>query len=246
MPGNATSGNLVVSPEQFERLLASLKTGSSPTPSGNLADCKSRFAGAKGESVAAFIDAVTIYKDCVGVSDLNALKGLAVLLDGAAASWWQGTKATVDTWKTAIDALRRSFGELKPNYKIFGELFSRQQKDTEAADVFINSARALLAKLSPTPPLHEVHQMDMIYGLLSSKIRRLVPRDELNNFETFIAKTRGAEDALEEEVPEIQKGTKTRPKSSYCGAHGHTEKECRKLARSQEVTITISLCRSPV
>jgi hypothetical protein len=77
----------------------------------------------------------------------------------------------------------------------------------------------------------------MIYGLLSSKIRRLVPRDELNNFETFIAKTRGAEDALkEEEIPEIEKGTKTRPKCSYCGAHGHTEKECRKLARSQEAT----------
>jgi hypothetical protein len=159
-----------------------------------------------------------------------------MLLDGAAATWWQGTKATVDTWETAIDALRRSFGELKPNYKIFRELFSRQQKDTEAADTFINSARALLAKLSPTPPLHEVHQMDMIYGLLSSKIRRLVPRDELNNFETFIAKTRGAEDALkEDEIPDIEKGTKTRPKCSYCGAHGHTE-ECRKLARSQEAT----------
>jgi hypothetical protein len=157
MPGNATSGNLVMSPEQFERLLASLKTGSSPTLSGNLADCKSRFAGAKGESVAAFIDAVTIYKDCVGVSDLNALKGLAMLLDGAAATWWQGAKATVDTWETAIDALRRSFGELKPNYKIFRELFSRQQKDTEATDAFINSARAMLSKLSSTPPLHEIH-----------------------------------------------------------------------------------------
>jgi hypothetical protein len=240
MPGNATSGNLVMSPEQFERLLASLKTGSGPTlptTSGNLADCKSRFAGARGESVAAFIDAVTIYKDCVGVSDLNALKGLAMLLDGAAATWWQGTKATVDTWETAINALRRSFGEVKPNYKIFRELFSRQQKDTEATDMFVNSARALLSKLSPTPPLHEIHQIDMIYGLLSSKIRRLVPRDELNNFETFIAKTRGAEDALkEEEIPEIEKGTKTRPKCSYCGAHGHTEKECRKLARSQEAT----------
>jgi hypothetical protein len=185
MPGNATSGNLVMSPEQFERLLASLKTGSGPTlptTSGNLADCKSRFAGARGESVAAFIDAVTIYKDCVGVSDLNALKGLAMLLDGAAATWWQGTKATVDTWETAINALRRSFGEVKPNYKIFRELFSRQQKDTEATDMFVNSARALLSKLSPTPPLHEIHQIDMIYGLLSSKIRRLVPRDELNNF----------------------------------------------------------------
>jgi hypothetical protein len=79
--------------------------------------------------------------------------------------------------------------------------------------------------------------MDMIYGLLSSKIRRLVPRDELNNFVTFIAKTRGAEDALkEDEIPDIEKGTKTRPKCSYCGAHGHTEKECRKLARSQEAT----------
>jgi hypothetical protein len=201
MPGNATSGNLVMSPEQFERLLASLKTGSGPT----LPTTSGRFAGARGESVAAFIDAVTIYKDCVGVSDLNALKGLAMLLDGAAATWWQGTKATVDTWETAINALRRSFGEVKPNYKIFRELFSRQQKDTEATDMFVNSARALLSKLSPTPPLHEIHQIDMIYGLLSSKIRRLVPRDELNNFETFIAKTRGAEDALKEEETQRSK-----------------------------------------
>ncbi|KAH0820945.1 hypothetical protein GEV33_001846 [Tenebrio molitor] len=155
--GNATSGNLVMSPEQFERLLASLKTESSPTPSGNLADCKSRFAGAKGEPVAAFIDAVTIYKDCVGVSDLNALKGLAMLLDGAAA---------------------------------------------------------------PPPPSRGPPDGHDIWASQQQN-----------------PKTRGAEDALkEDEIPDIEKGTKTRPKCSYCGAHGHTEKECRKLARSQEAT----------
>jgi hypothetical protein len=109
----------------------------------------------------------------------------------------------MDTWETVTDALRQSFDEVKRNYNIFRELLSRQQKDTEAAAMFINNPRALLSNLSPTPRLHEIHQIDMIYGLLSSKIRRLVPRDELNNFDTLIAETRGAENALkEEEIPE--------------------------------------------
>jgi hypothetical protein len=124
----------------------------------------------------------------------------------------------MDTWETVTDALPRSFGEVKRNYKIFRKLLSRQQRDTEAVAMFINNPRALLSNLSPTPRLHEIHQIDVIYGLLSSKIRRLVPLDEWDNFDTFIAETRGVEDALkEEEIPEIEKGTKTRPKES--GSH---------------------------
>ena len=96
-----------------------------------------------------------------------------------------------------MEALIHNFGEDKPPYKIFKELFSREQSPSEPTDVFISHARALLAKLPPTPQLNDIHKVDMVYGLLNKNIRKGVPRDSATSFEQLITKARAVEEKLE-------------------------------------------------
>ncbi|KAF5276987.1 hypothetical protein FQR65_LT16093 [Abscondita terminalis] len=87
--------NIVMTQEMLQQFLAGLTinaTQNEPTLDGNFVDCKSRFSGNAKEDVNAFIDALTIYKEYAKVSDPNALLGLAMLLDGDAATLWQVTQ----------------------------------------------------------------------------------------------------------------------------------------------------------
>ncbi|KAK4887139.1 hypothetical protein RN001_003410 [Aquatica leii] len=121
---------VVMSQQQLEQLLRSISVNPNPTAvtapvgSGNFAQCKSRYSGSKEEDVEAFINAISIYKECVNVNDANALRGLPMLLDKLAATWWQGTKDSITTWEAALTALRHAFGINKPAHKIFREFFS--------------------------------------------------------------------------------------------------------------------------
>ena len=248
---NTMPDNVVFTPEQFQQLLENMKTtlatASTSTPqgenshgppnNGNFAECKSRFAGNKGEAVEAFIDAIVVYKECVGVSDNNALKGLPMLLDGAAATWWQGTKASVTTWPEAVESLRRSYGEQKPNYRIFRELFSREQRSTEPTDIFVSHARALLSKLSATPVLDDAHKLDMVYGLLHQSIRKMIPRDQIGSFEGLISKARQIEDLNNENKLSTTEEKPRRVMCHYCRQYGHIQADCQKLAAKMQEAV---------
>lgn len=82
---------VVMSNEQFRALLSSMKeilqvpaanppadtnTAAVSTNQSSFATCKSRFAGTSEEDVEAFINAITIFKECVNMPDDRALKGL--------------------------------------------------------------------------------------------------------------------------------------------------------------------------
>lgn len=195
---------VVMSSEQLQALLNGMRqifaSGNAgvgtPNQTGNFSQCKSRFSGMKDDDVEAFIAAICVYKDCVNITDSNALKGLPMLLDKLAATWWQGVKDTTKTWEDALSALRHSFGINKPPHKIFRELFARQQGDNEPTDVFVSAARALLSRLPATPVLDETYKMDMIYGLLNRRIRQRLKRDEITSFECLIEKARDIEDSF--------------------------------------------------
>lgn len=177
---NASSNmtNIVVTEEMLQQLLAGVRalavqpnvsnqSEGYPVVSGNFVHCKSRFSGANNESIDALIDAVTVYKHCANVSDANVLLGLSMMLDGAAATWWQGAKADITLWTYAIDSLRHAFGKSMPPHKIFRELFSREEANEEPTYIVVNEAHALLSKLPSTDdPIPEKSQIDMIYGLL--------------------------------------------------------------------------------
>lgn len=127
---------VILTDEQFKELLKTLVVSQVPaasqsapaavvTNTGNLSKCSTRFDGSQNNDVNAFIDAIEIFKDCSQVTDDNALKGIPMLLDGFAASWFQGVKATLGTWKEAIDLLRTTFGPVKPPHRVYRELCGR-------------------------------------------------------------------------------------------------------------------------
>lgn len=68
--------------EQFDALIAAVKPLEPEIRnSGNFAKCSSRFSGLKQDDVGAFIDAITVYKACMGISVDNSLKGIPMLLN---------------------------------------------------------------------------------------------------------------------------------------------------------------------
>ncbi|KAK4887201.1 hypothetical protein RN001_003472 [Aquatica leii] len=131
-------------------------------------------------------------------ANTNAITGLSMLLDGLGASWYQGAKTTINSWDDAVKALKHAFGFNKPSHQIFRELFQKEQGEKEPTDVFVTSARALIARLPPTHELHQTHQIDMIYGLLNRKIRQRLPRNDVKTFNDLIDKARSIEDSFAE------------------------------------------------
>ncbi|XP_068627446.1 activity-regulated cytoskeleton associated protein 2-like [Battus philenor] len=100
-----------------------------PSPSGNFAGCTARFNGASRDSdiLEAFIDAIVIYKECINIADDDhALRGLPMLLEGEAAVWFRGVKASIASWEDALQRLRAMYGAPRPPYKIFRDIFASE------------------------------------------------------------------------------------------------------------------------
>lgn len=192
--------------ETFEKLLHTVLNQShrsSPPPAqpalGNFASCKARYSGAPDESLDGFIDAVEAYKECANVSETNALRGLSMLLTHEAATWWQGVKTTMNKWDHALTSLRGAFGDSRPPHRIYKELFANPQKASEKTELFISKTRALLSRL-PKDDLTTKVQMDMVYGLLHSKIRERLRREEIDTFDTLLRKSREIEESCDESL----------------------------------------------
>ncbi|XP_072941165.1 uncharacterized protein [Epargyreus clarus] len=153
---------------------------SSMVQTGNFANCTARFNGSKQDSevVEAFVDAICVYKECTNISDDHALRGLPMLLEGEAAVWFRGVKASIASWDDALKRLRSMYGAPRPPHKIFRDIFASDQR-SERAEVFVTRLRALMAKLPYT--IEERIQLDMIYGLLNNIIRERVSRESVHS-----------------------------------------------------------------
>ncbi|KAJ8968749.1 hypothetical protein NQ317_012697 [Molorchus minor] len=246
----APQANIVFTNEQFNELLSRLTIAQHSEPTtqrktGHFTNCSSRFNGSKDSDVNAFIDSITIYKDCALITDENAFKGLPMLLDGFAATWYQGVKSTITTWAEAIDLLRTVFGPRKPPYRVYRELFESEQDRNTASDIFICKARSILAQL-PTDTLTEATQIDMVYGLLHRRIREKVTRDSVTTFTELLQKCRLVEETFEVNTrPPIEQKDNKRPRCQYCKYIGHTKDECsgtasREASRPQVSTSSSS------
>ncbi|KAF2902186.1 hypothetical protein ILUMI_04000 [Ignelater luminosus] len=239
-----TTSTVTLSNEQFQILLERIANPApvsasaviSPPEMGNFSKCGSRFSGKTTEDVQAFIDAITVYKKCAQISDANALKGLPMLLDGLAAAWFQGANSLFQTWYEAIDGLKNAFGKKLLPHRISRDLFAREQRDDEPTDVFVSTSRALLAQLPETPVLDETHKLNMICGLLSSRIRKNIPRGQVTDFTKLIEKARAVEVNFAEDQECKQKQRPERPKCHYCHNFGHVQSECRKYANKAKST----------
>ncbi|XP_077283285.1 uncharacterized protein LOC143909251 [Arctopsyche grandis] len=178
-----------------------------PVAAENFVSCKSRFAGDSSESVEAFIDAIETYKHCCRIPDEDALRGLPMLLDKDAAIWWVGMKPSIPTWSMALEALRSSYGERRPAYRLFLEISATRQQEGESTDLFINQKRALFAKMPYSIP--EEMQLDIVYGLLSPFLRTRLSRDGVSNFQELILRARTIAE-MEAEMPTGVPETRTK------------------------------------
>lgn len=249
---------IVMTPEMLQDLIGRLQVGQGEVAvnnntNGNFSRCTARFSGKPGENVEAFIDSITVYKDCVHISEENAKKGLSMLLTEQAAVWWMGIKDSVENFEQAITSLRSAFGYAKPAHQIYRELFSHEQGYDENTDLFISKARALFSQLPKNPEVPEVVKLDMVYGLLHHRIRDKVPRDKVVDFKSLIEAARVAEQTLHEKknkpLPNVS-GTsnsgfgstvrnhvtrsKSRIQCSNCRNYGHHKEECKKGLKTRQ------------
>ncbi|XP_063392649.1 uncharacterized protein LOC134678129 [Cydia fagiglandana] len=187
---------------QTEALKELLQSVSSRTTSctaqgqGTLTGCKTTFSGQPQESVEAFIDAVDAYSECAQVSDTNVLRGLAYLLKDNAATWWQGVKQQITSWQQAKENLISAYGDRRPPHRLYIEIFSSPQQ-TENTDVFVARIRSLFARL-PEGDISEKAQLDMTYGLMNSRIRKRLRREDFATFKELLRRARSVEDSFDE------------------------------------------------
>lgn len=246
---------------QFDALLAAVKPVQHEVRNtGNFAKCSSRFGGANDSNVDAFVDAISVYKDCMGISDENALKGIPMLLNDQAATWWQGIKHLAPTFDEAIRLLKATYGVSKPAYQIYLDIFSLRQDGKTKTDVFICKVRALFAQLPAGNHTEDV-QLDMIYGLLNNRIREKVSRTDINSFDALLTKARQFETFMDELSSEYASTTKKdinnrqnikRQECTFCDIQGHTTDDCRKrlarlsFKRNEKPSTTTKVCNPAV
>lgn len=223
----------------FELSRVSVSTPVTTVASGNFARCTARFSGATNESLDAFLDAANAYKECCAIGDENAVRGLSLLLTDQAAVWWLGVKASVSTWGDAVTALRSAFGDRRPPHRIYVELFRRRQEQGERTERFVAGARALLARLPPGD-LTEKVQIDMVYGLLSSRVRERLRRDEVDSFVTLLHRARQIEDATDEASQQSQQ-----QRTTLGAAVGHPSAASAGRARQPAATSSAPSARVP-
>ncbi|XP_041976442.1 activity-regulated cytoskeleton associated protein 2-like [Aricia agestis] len=209
----------------IQSLQSQTQAAPAPTPAtatvGNFVACTARFDGKKNDAdaVEAFIDNIVTYKECANVPDHIALRGMPMLLTGEAAVWWQGIKATVQTWDDAIKRLRNMFGAPRPAHWIFREIFAREQED-EHVDSFVLKIRAHFARLPYEVP--EKMKIDIIYGLLSDSIRKCVPRENIDSIDCLLERARYVRHSVynvnplnADGVPDVQEHRFDQPSSKF-------------------------------
>lgn len=196
---------IVMTPEMLQVLIQRIQVSASTqnvttANRGNFSKCSSKFSGRSDENVEAFIDSISIYKECVEISDDNALKGLSMLLHDEAAVWWQGVKSNISTFNDALEALRHAYGYAKAAYQIYCKLFAQEQRSDEPTDIFLSRSRALLSRLPDTHPVPEAAQLDMVFGLLRPQIREKLDRDRIGSFRELIEEARKVEHTILEKT----------------------------------------------
>ena len=135
---------------------------------GTFSSCSTRYNGERDPSkVEEFISAVSTFKAVESVTDINAINGMPMLLQGDAAEWWRGVKHNAHTLGDVVRMIRDAFLPLKTACRIFAEISQSKQQMTEPTDTFICKKRALFSRLDQQP--NEELQMDIVFGLLHAQ-----------------------------------------------------------------------------
>lgn len=183
-------------------LTAATTGGEVPTTKskGSFSTCTHKFSGARNhEDVEEFITNIVTYKELEDISDENALKGLSLLFNSIASTWWQGVRKEAKCWNDAIVLIREHFSPTKPAYQVYMEFFQNKQEDSVPMDTFVVEKRALLAQLE-NDRHNEETELDFLYGLLNIKYRKHIPRQSVSTFRDLLEQARIIEHNNQEET----------------------------------------------
>jgi hypothetical protein len=136
---------------------------------------------------------IDFFKTCEGITDNNSVKGLTLLLEGTAHTWWTGIKGSIFTWTEAQTAIRNEFAPSPPAYQVYQQVFATRQNAQTPTGL---EKRALLVQVNP--PDTESRQIDLIYGLLRLEIRDRVPRKTIRDFRSLLDAAREVEAVMRE------------------------------------------------
>lgn len=205
------SQNIVLSDSQFRQLLGGMTMRQESK--STFSSCTARFTGARNSAnVEDFLATIQVYKDTENISDFLALTSLPLLLEGYASTWWQGVQDEARDFNDAIELLRKAFAPVKPDWRIFNEIFQEKQKSFESTDAFICRKRRLFAQLSEK--LSEKTILNMIFGQLNFQIRGKLSRDNINTFQDLLQQSREIEMTISEnkyECREIKPNSQETP-----------------------------------
>lgn len=228
---------MALTPEQLQQLIDSIRT---PTTVKHFTHCPARFNGTRSsEAVNDFLASTDFFKETENITDVNALKGLHLLLEGPAYTWWTGVASSAQTWNDAKKLIKDEYAPKLPNYKVYLEVFAKPQGRDEPTGLFVSTKRALLAQVEPQDT--EERQLDFVYGLLRCEIKKRITRSLVTTFAQLLTAAREAEENLLEkaktkpaERPNKEDNTRPEKKSldrcKYCRALGHTIAVCQKKA----------------
>ncbi|XP_017473239.1 PREDICTED: uncharacterized protein LOC108364160 isoform X2 [Rhagoletis zephyria] len=240
--------------EQFERLIRAVHTTNDRT--GTFSTCNARYNGERNPSkVEEFIAAISTFKTVEKINDVDAIKGMPMLLEGDAAEWWRGVKDEFADFADVVRRLRESFSPPKPAWRIYSEIFDIKQNKTEPTDTFIRKKRALFSQLQNVPA--EAEQLDMLFGMLHAQIRKRVSRQKVSSYEQLLSEAREAEHFVSERktvncehVPKSASVAEVALRCNFCRKKGHTLENCfkrqkAKAAEAQSAAIAQAVAVKP-
>ena len=219
---------------QLQELIRTITEGRQNVRKVSMTSCPVRYDGSRNRSqLESFIAAVDIFKTAEGISDESALRELQLLFDGEAAKWWLGIKATITSWKHALDDLRYAFAPRRPAYLVYKDIILKEQGSV-SIDEFVADKRLLFAELPINSQLSESMKVDLIYGQLRALIRERVPREGLESLSELITKARLVEECEQLKNSQPQEKRMNGWKKTFCGycrMNGHTTDACGRKPR---------------
>ncbi|XP_037807267.1 activity-regulated cytoskeleton associated protein 2-like [Lucilia sericata] len=205
---------------------------------GSFTQCTARYKGQRDPAaVEKFLAAISVYKDIEKISDADAIRGMPLLFEDYAATWWIGVKDTVTSFEDAKALIRATFSPPIPDWRIFSNIFELKQQKREPTDSFICKKRLLLSQLKV--PVSEEVQLNMIYGLLNITIRERVRRENIRTFSELISASREAEMFVTESCPatsnmDIKQENVSNNRCGFCRLKGHSIEHCFKRKKRDE------------
>lgn len=214
--------------DQFARLMEGMSNAKISTSS--FSKCTARFKGCRSEAkVDEFIQTIKCYKTVENNSDGNAIQGFPLLLEDFASTWWKGIQHEAKTFEDAICLVRKHFSPVKPDYKIYMEIFRTAQQSHIPTDTFICEKRSLFSQL-PQPRPTESMQIGMIFGVIYIDIPKEIKRESIKNFSDLLQKAREVEIIENERKQSLSCQATTKAQSKQCTylrRQGHEEIDCR-------------------